>query len=69
MKKRGAEDEEAIGLECPRCGCREFDTRRTVRVKAGMIRRYKRCRYCQRGIVTHEATTLRQLHKVTARGS
>ena len=51
---------DAIGIACPRCGCRELRTTHTRRVRAGMIRRYKVCRHCGRRITTHEATTRAQ---------
>jgi transcriptional regulator NrdR family protein len=50
------------GLECPRCGCRHFETTHTQPMNDGRIRRRKRCRHCQYRIVTYEGTvtTLRK---------
>lgn len=56
-------DQEEVGISCPRCGCRELRTRRTMRVREGMIRRYRECVYCGRTMTTHEVTTRREARK------
>jgi transcriptional regulator NrdR family protein len=49
-----------VGIACPRCGCRDLRTTKTMRVREGMIRRYRACRHCGRTITTHECTTRRE---------
>lgn len=44
-----------VGLECPRCGCRHFETVKTTR-RAEMIIRRKECRHCGARITTREQT-------------
>lgn len=46
-------DQPAVGLECPRCGCRHFEVLRTQPTEDG-IRRYRACRHCGRRLVTLE---------------
>jgi DNA-directed RNA polymerase subunit RPC12/RpoP len=41
------------GLECPRCGCRDFRVLRTIRGD-GFIDRVRCCRYCGSRRVTAE---------------
>jgi hypothetical protein len=41
------------GIECPNCGCKHWDTRRTVR-EEGRIKREKYCRNCGYPMVTFE---------------
>lgn len=43
------------GIECPKCGCRHFETTHTEPLADGRIRRRKRCRHCGRKMVTFEA--------------
>jgi len=69
MSKRGGQREDDVGIACPRCGCRQFSTTKTMRVREGMVRRYKRCRHCERTVVTHEVTTRREAARLAARGS
>lgn len=69
MSKRETEREEAVGLECPRCGCREFRTTKTMRLRDGTVRRYKQCEYCGRPAVSYEALTRRELSRAINRGS
>lgn len=52
--------EDGVGISCPRCGCCDLRTRRTMRVREGMIRRYRECRHCGRTMTTHECTTRRE---------
>ncbi len=40
-----AASENSSGLECPRCGCRDFRVLRTVRGD-GFIDRVRACRHC-----------------------
>jgi transcriptional regulator NrdR family protein len=51
---------ESVGIACPRCGCCDLRTTKTMRVREGMIRRYRECRHCGRTMTTHEVTTRRQ---------
>lgn len=44
------------GIPCPRCGCCDLRTVRTMRV-GRHIRRYKVCRHCGRRLVTCEQAT------------
>ena len=41
------------GIECPSCGCRHLYVVYT-RHRATAIVRVRRCRYCQRRVVTYE---------------
>jgi hypothetical protein len=43
----------ALGLECPACGCRHFETVET-RPRPGMILRRKACRHCGHRVTTRE---------------
>lgn len=43
-----------LGICCPQCGCRHFDTTHTEPLRDGRIRRRKTCRHCGRKVVTHE---------------
>lgn len=43
----------ARGIECPSCGCRHLYVVYT-RHRANAVVRVRRCRYCQRRLVTHE---------------
>lgn len=45
---------EPPGLRCPKCGCRDLRVTKTVRLAAGRIRRYRRCRHCARPLTTLE---------------
>lgn len=51
---------QAVGIACPRCGCQQLRTTKTMRVREGMIRRYRECRHCGRTMTTHEVTTRRE---------
>ncbi|AMV35237.1 hypothetical protein VN12_24140 [Pirellula sp. SH-Sr6A] len=42
------------GIICPKCGCRHFITTHTEPLRDGRIRRRKRCRNCDRKVITHE---------------
>lgn len=42
-----------LGIECPTCGCKHWDTNRTVR-EEGRIKREKLCRNCHYPLVTYE---------------
>ena len=42
-----------VGLECPVCGCRHFETTQT-RPRPGIILRRKACRHCGHRITTRE---------------
>lgn len=67
MSKRGGQNEDDVGIACPRCGCRQLKTTHTRHVREGMIRRYKECRHCERKIVTVEVTTRKKA--MACRGS
>jgi hypothetical protein len=54
---------ESVGISCPRCGCCDLRTYRTMRVREGMIRRYRECRHCGRTMTTHEVTTRREAER------
>jgi hypothetical protein len=54
------EQTDAVGIACPRCGCQDLRTTKTMRVRDGMIRRYRSCRHCGRTMTTHEVTTRRE---------
>jgi len=56
------------GIECPRCGCRHFETTNTEPMRDGRIRRRKRCRHCGHRIVTFEGT-VSALRNTVATGS
>lgn len=43
--------EESRGVECPRCGCRDFRVDKT-RTLATSTHRWKTCRHCGFGVVT-----------------
>lgn len=43
-----------LGICCPQCGCRHFDTTHTEPLRDDRIRRRKTCRHCGRRIVTYE---------------
>jgi transcriptional regulator NrdR family protein len=45
-----------LGISCPQCGCRHFQTTHTEPLRDGRIRRRKTCRHCGRKVVTHEAS-------------
>ena len=47
------EGKPATGLECPRCGCRDFRCTNTWRDE-GRIRRRKVCRHCGTPVTTYE---------------
>jgi len=49
------EQQKAMGLECPRCGCRHLPVVYT-RPGKKWITRVRRCRYCDRRVVTREQT-------------
>lgn len=57
------------GIECPRCGCRHFETTHTQPMHDGRIRRRKRCRHCQHRIVTYEGTVITLRKQMNATGS
>jgi hypothetical protein len=42
-----------VGLECPECGCRHFETTHTI-PRTGTILRRRACRNCGRRVVTRE---------------
>ncbi len=46
-------EEDGLGLECRRCGCRHFYTIRTERVRGAIVRR-RECRHCGERITTKE---------------
>jgi hypothetical protein len=46
--------EEPVGIRCPRCGCRHFWCVATRPVRGNRVRRYKRCRHCDRHVTTLE---------------
>jgi len=48
------------GLACPSCGCRHLFVLYT-RHRATTIVRVRRCRHCQRRIVTHERLVGREI--------
>jgi DNA-directed RNA polymerase subunit RPC12/RpoP len=43
----------SVGLECPTCGCRHFETVET-RPRPGIILRRKQCRHCGHRVTTRE---------------
>jgi transcriptional regulator NrdR family protein len=45
-----------LGIACPTCGCRHFDTTHTEPLRDGRIRRRKVCRHCGRKVLTYEST-------------
>lgn len=45
--------EPALGLECPKCGCRHLPVSYT-RKRPGHILRVRRCRHCGRRVATRE---------------
>jgi hypothetical protein len=45
-----------LGIRCPRCGCRHFWCVATRPVRGNRIRRYKRCRHCDKHVTTLEVT-------------
>lgn len=55
--------DDQVGIRCRRCGCQDLRTRRTMRVREGMIRRYRECRNCGRTMTTHEVTTKREANR------
>lgn len=44
---------EPLGLVCPKCGCRHFETTHTERRRNAILRR-KTCRHCGRKVVSTE---------------
>ena len=44
-----------IGIVCPKCHCADLRTTHTRRLPGGRVRRYKRCRHCDRVVTTIEA--------------
>ncbi len=46
---------EALGLVCPKCECRHFETTHTERLD-GRIRRRRVCRHCGHKLTTFEMT-------------
>lgn len=53
-------DDDHVGISCRGCGCKDIRTTKTMRVRDGMIRRYRECRHCGRTMTTHEVTTKRE---------
>jgi transcriptional regulator NrdR family protein len=53
---QGNRSARVVGIQCPKCGCRHFFTTHTEPLRDGRIRRRKRCRHCDRKIITYEAT-------------
>ena len=49
----GAAPPRAVGLECPECGCRHFETIKSEPRMWGILRR-KACRHCGWRVTTHE---------------
>ena len=47
--------EPALGLECPKCGCRHLPVWYT-RQRPGHILRVRKCRHCGRKVMTRERT-------------
>ena len=45
------------GIECRKCGCRHFETARTVRLP-GQIRRERVCRHCGHRVFTVETVAV-----------
>jgi hypothetical protein len=45
--------DDAVGLQCPQCGCRHFEVVYT-RPKLRRIQRCRECRHCGRRITTNE---------------
>ena len=45
--------EPALGLECPKCGCRHLPVWYT-RKRPGHILRVRKCRHCERRVATRE---------------
>lgn len=43
-----------VGLVCPQCGCRHIPVSNTYRIADGLMRRYRRCRHCDRVFITTE---------------
>lgn len=52
--------EAEVGIRCRGCGCQDLRCTKTMRVREGMIRRYRECRNCGRRMTTHEVTTKRE---------
>ena len=48
-----------LGICCPQCGCRHFDTTHTEPLRDGRIRRRKVCRHCGRKVLTFESTAVK----------
>ncbi len=48
-----AENAQAVGLRCPRCGCRHL-TVETVRQQFDEAKRYRVCRNCGARVKTYE---------------
>ena len=58
-----------LGICCPACGCRHFQTTHTEPLRDGRIRRRKVCRYCGRKVLTFESAVGRSIEgdqRVTA---
>ena len=60
---KGDDQADDLGISCRSCGCRDLRTTRTMRVREGMIRRYRECRHCGRRMTTHEVTTRREANR------
>lgn len=55
MPKRAGEPEGGEGgLRCPSCGCPELPVLYTRKSLKGIIQRVRRCRHCNRRIITRE---------------
>lgn len=49
-----AAGEESGGVACPRCGCRDLRTDKTIQQKTRTIR-YRHCRHCGHKVLTKQA--------------
>jgi transcriptional regulator NrdR family protein len=55
--------DEPAGIRCRGCGCQDLRVTKVMRVRDGMIRRYRECRNCGRTMTTHEVTTKREANR------
>lgn len=55
---------ESRGVECPRCGCRDFRVDKTMRL-ATSTHRWKSCRHCGFGVVTSTVEKERIIREVS----